>query len=320
MSKYTAGLVLAGALVAIMTQPTHRHWLARPQPYVAALLALLLFLPELAWNAQHHWVSFAFQGGRAATRRFRPFGPLATLGGEALFLLPWIWLGLIVNFLRGLRAGPSGWGPWLLCWLAFLPVTLFAVISFWSTGVLFHWAAPGYLFLFPLLGVTLQSWRPARAWAAATAALLCLALLATATELRWHWIAFFAPNADPALQALDWMPLRPALAARGLLQGRPIAGPGWADTGKISYALGGNPNVLCLNTDDREFGFGRTPADVVGQDILIVAPGLSSAQMQARYGAIFDSIETLAPVTLGFPGRSGVTIPLFVGHHLRRWP
>jgi hypothetical protein len=59
---------------------------------------------------------------------------------------------------------------------------------------------------------------------------------------------------------------------------------------------------------------------VIGQDILIVAPRLSPAQIQARYGAIFDSIETLAPVTLGFPGRSGETIPLFVGHHLRHWP
>ena len=134
-------------------------------------------------------------------------------------------------------------------------------------------------------------------------------MLATGTELRWHWIAFFAPNADPA-PCRHWTGRRyvPALAARGLLDGRPIAGPDWADTGKISYALGGNPDVLCLNTDDREFGFGRTPADVVGQDILIVAPRLSPAQIQARYGAIFDTIETLAPVTLGFPGRSGQRI------------
>ena len=223
--------------------------------------------------------------------------------------------------MRGLRAGPSAWGPWLLCWLAFLPVTLFAVISFWSTGVLFHWAAPGYLFLFPLLGVN-------------------AAILAPRPRLghrhRRPAVPRFAGNRDRIALALDrllrtkrrpracrhWTGRRcvPALAARGLLEGRPIAGPDWADTGKISYALGGNPDVLCLNTDDREFGFGRTPADVVGQDILIVAPRLSPAQIQARYGAIFDSIETLAPVTLGFPGRSGETIPLFVGHHLRRWP
>jgi 4-amino-4-deoxy-L-arabinose transferase-like glycosyltransferase len=320
MSKYTAALVLAGAVVAIITQPAHRHWLARPQPYVAALLALLLFLPELIWNAQHHWASFAFQGDRAATRRFRPFGPLATLAGEALFLLPWIWVGLILNFWRGLRAGPSAWGAWLLCWLAFVPVVLFVVISFWSSGVLFHWAAPGYMFLFPLLGATLERWRPARAWAIATAALLCLALVLTATELRWHWLAVFSPNADPALQALDWTPLRPVLAERGLLDAHPIASPNWADTGKINYALGGDPEVLCLNIDDREFGFGRTPRDVVGQDILIIAPRLSDTQIEARYGPLFDRIEPLAPAVMTFPNRPPVLLPLFLGHHLRRWP
>jgi 4-amino-4-deoxy-L-arabinose transferase-like glycosyltransferase len=318
LSKYTAGLVLVGALIGIATQPAHRHWLARPQPYVAALLALLVFSPELIWNAQHHWASFAFQGGRADTRRFRPFGPLATLGGEALFLLPWIWLGLMGAFWRGLRAGPAEWRGWLLCWLAAVPIGLFAVVSFW-TGVLFHWAAPGYLFLFPLLGATLENWRPARLWAAGTAALLCCALLATASELRWHWIGRIAPNADPALQALDWTPLRAALAARGLLSGA-IAGPDWASTGKIAYALGPTTQVFCLNADSREFAYGPTPAGAIGQNILIVAPRLTAAQIAARYGGLFTGITPLAPAIMAFAHRPAVALPLFVGHDLRRWP
>jgi hypothetical protein len=41
----------------------------------------------------------------------------------------------------------------MLACLAAPPIVVFALISAWSSQrVLFHWAAPGYLMLFPLLG------------------------------------------------------------------------------------------------------------------------------------------------------------------------
>ena len=41
----------------------------------------------------------------------------------------------------------------MLACLAAPPIVLFALIAAWSSQrMLFHWAAPGYLMLFPLLG------------------------------------------------------------------------------------------------------------------------------------------------------------------------
>ncbi|MFL5285166.1 MAG: glycosyltransferase family 39 protein, partial [Rhodopila sp.] len=102
-SKYTAVLPVDGAFLFLLASPAHRRWLARPQPYAAALVALLVFSPVLAWNATHHWASFAFQGDRAVGLRFRPFEPVATLAGEALFVLPWIWLPLMLVFAGAFR-------------------------------------------------------------------------------------------------------------------------------------------------------------------------------------------------------------------------
>ena len=65
LSKYNAVLVLAGAAVALVSHPNQRRWLWRPQPWSAVLLAGVLFLPVIVWNAEHDWSSIAFQGSRA---------------------------------------------------------------------------------------------------------------------------------------------------------------------------------------------------------------------------------------------------------------
>ena len=327
LSKYSAGLTLAGAALYLLTSPLHRRWLLRPQPWAALAVALLMFAPVLVWNAGHGWASFAFQGGRASAHRFNPAGPLVVLAGAALYLLPWIWAGLLVALQRGLRAGPAAWRGWLLCWLALPPIVGFAMVALWSRQVLFHWAVPGYLFLFPLLGAgleRLQEARPVllRRVAVGTVALLAVALLVSAAELRWNWLRAFSPGFDPGVQALDWTNLREALDARGLLRrpGTVIAGSSWWVTGKLDYALGGDPVVVCFNTDARQYGFAPGPAAHLGEDVLLIGPRLDPARVQAGYGGLFERIEALPPVELRFAGRPPAALPAFLGHHLRAWP
>ena len=327
LSKYSAVLTLAGAALYLLTSPAHRRWLLRPQPWAALGLAAAIFAPVLAWNAGHGWISFAFQGSRALAVKLHPVAPLAVLGGAALFLLPWIWAGLLLVLLRGLRAGPLAWRSWLLCWLALPPIVLFAVVALWSRHVLAHWAVPGYLFLFPLLGATLARLaesRPAllRRAAVGTVAVLSLAVLVTAAELRWNWLAAIVPGADPALQALDWTPLRSELDRRGLLH-RPntvIAGTAWWVAGKVDYALGGDPPVICLNVDAREYMLAPGPEAYLGRDVLLLSPTPGLAWAQLVYGRRFDSIEALPAAALRFPTRPPAAIALFLGHRLHGWP
>ncbi|MDE2199199.1 MAG: glycosyltransferase family 39 protein [Rhodospirillales bacterium] len=322
LSKYSAGLVLLGAFAALLTQPRHRRLLATPPPWIAAGLALLLFSPVVIWNARHGWASFAFQGGRADIGRLHPLAPLAIFGGEAAFLLPWIWLGLMVEFVAALRRGPGEWRGWLLAGLALVPVLLFAVVGLWSPHVLFHWAAPGYLFLFPLLGARLARWPVPllRRVAGATAGLLVLGLVLVATEVRLNWLAVLAPGLDPGMQAVDWTPLGAALAARGLPGDAVLAGTGWSQTGKIDYALGGRFKVLCLNTDAREYALLTSPAESLGRDVLIITPREDSAALAAAYRPLFATVTPLAPAVLHFPFRGDIRFSLLLGHDLRRWP
>ena len=41
---------------------------------------------------------------------------------------------------------------WLILCVAFVPIVLFTLVALWmKTGGHYHWQAPGYLMLFPLL-------------------------------------------------------------------------------------------------------------------------------------------------------------------------
>jgi len=324
-AKYSAVLTIVGAAGFLLSEPISRRWLARPHPYAAGLVALVIFLPVLVWNAENDWVSFLFQAGRAEGG-FHAIGPIATTAGAAAFLLPWIWVPLMVCGFLALRRGPSGRERWLLVCLAAPPLILFTVASLWG-NVLFHWAAPGYLMLLPLLGdAVAQHWRTSRAvhlWLAATAGFVVFGSSLLASEVRFNWlpamIGDFRLGKDPSLDVIDWTSLTDDLAERGFLD-RPnlvIAALRWSDAGKIDYALGGRLPVMCLGPDARQYGLLARHQDYAGEDVLIVTRA-PFEKIIGQYWFLFDSIEPIAPATVLHAGRPALRLNLFLGHRLHK--
>jgi len=326
-SKYSAILTMAGALLYLASSREHRQWLARPAPYFALAIAALVFSPVLFWNATHGWASFAFQGARAAGAHVRPFAPFVTLAGEALFVLPWIWLPMMAVFVAAIHRGPRAWRSWLLCCLAAPPILVFALISAWSSQrVLFHWAAPGYLMLFPLLGdeVARRLHQPVvRRLLVGTAALVVLSVVVVATQVRFDWlhpVIAAVTRKDPDIEAIDWTSLRDDLMALDLLRPGTIVGvPNWRDAGKIAYALGPDVTALCLSRDCRQFGIAYPPARFIGTDVLILVLEHGD-RVPAELGRAFDSIEPMPVTAIRHAGRVLHEVSVFRGHHLRTWP
>ncbi|MES2569941.1 MAG: glycosyltransferase family 39 protein [Verrucomicrobiota bacterium] len=87
LSKYTIALLGPATLLFITLDPRMRIWWRRPLPYLAVLLAILLFTPVILWNAQHDWASFNFQSvDRAAEPR--RFSSHELLGSMLALLTP----------------------------------------------------------------------------------------------------------------------------------------------------------------------------------------------------------------------------------------
>jgi hypothetical protein len=221
----------------------------------------------------------------------------------------------------------------LLACLAAPPIVLFALIAAWSSQrVLFHWAAPGYLMLFPLLGeaVATRLHQPGLRGAPAvrralmgTAVFVVLGVAVVATQVRFDWlhpVIARVARQDPDLEAIDWTSLRDGLAARGLLAPGTVVGvPDWRDGGKIAYALGPDVTVLCLNRDARQFGLADPPERFIGQDVLLLVPEHAERATQAL-APVFDGIDALAPAPIRHAGRVLAEVAVLRGHRLRLWP
>ncbi|MCX5657998.1 MAG: glycosyltransferase family 39 protein, partial [Candidatus Omnitrophica bacterium] len=84
-SKYTIVLLGLAILLFILLDKPSRRWLLCSEPYVAMILAVIIFTPVIFWNANNNWASFFFQ----SIRRFSagPKFSLPTLIGSALILL-----------------------------------------------------------------------------------------------------------------------------------------------------------------------------------------------------------------------------------------
>ncbi len=168
-SKYTAFLLGAGIVCAVLVVPPMRKWSRHPAPYVAGLLAFAIFAPVIAWNYQHDWASFAKQFGRSQISGLNLRYVAELVGSQLGLITPFVFIlaggGVWIAFRR--PADKSREACLLLVSLIGPTLAYFLLHSL-HARVHGNWVAPAY----PLLAVlaaraAFQSsqfnnrWRPA---------------------------------------------------------------------------------------------------------------------------------------------------------------
>src|SRR4029077_6123457 len=90
-AKYFVVILAAPLALVLLFDPEARRRIAAPGPWIAAIVTLVLVVPNLYWLWQHGSQPFGYAEARAAA----PSGlldhlthPLEFVGGQATFLLP----------------------------------------------------------------------------------------------------------------------------------------------------------------------------------------------------------------------------------------
>jgi dolichol-phosphate mannosyltransferase len=156
ISKYSIGLLVPVIAIFLVVDRPSRLWWRRPQPYLAALLAVLVFAPVLVWNAEHQWASFAFQTSRRLAEA--PRFSLHKLIGSALVLITPIGVMAVAAALgSGGRTVGSAADPrrWLFLRIAVLfPLAVFTLFSL-RHEVKLDWTGAPWVAALPVMAVAM---------------------------------------------------------------------------------------------------------------------------------------------------------------------
>ncbi len=203
LAKYTAVTLVVTALLALFWNGQGRQ-LRRPGPWLAIPVALLVISPVLYWNAQHEWLSFAYQLGHGAPARgWSATRFLTAQAGQLITYGPLVYAFGLVALVAALRSRVPG--ERLLLALALPVLALFG----WNGGyetTLPHWPALGWLALAPLVARWLvRHWhtRPVRIGAGVSAG-YALALIAAIHLLILLPFNPFPPGRHPLGDLHGW--------------------------------------------------------------------------------------------------------------------
>jgi 4-amino-4-deoxy-L-arabinose transferase-like glycosyltransferase len=172
LSKFFAVLFVPALLAFLLLHPRYRGTLARKEPWLALVIALLVFAPFVYWNATHDWLTLQFNlVNRQGHNTLSATKPLLYLAGQLLAASPVVFGALVVALgatlraaWRDTRASRGAWGDdvaaqrardslWYYAVLTAVPLLLFLPVSL-SARIGSHWTA----FAMPTGSLVLLAW------------------------------------------------------------------------------------------------------------------------------------------------------------------
>ncbi len=300
LSKYTAFFLGLGVLVWLLAVERERRWLLSPWPYLGGLIALLMFVPVILWNAGHGWISFATQFGRigagALTLRYLAEFIGAQLGLATPFIAILGVAGSVAIFKSRDVAGP----PLALVVAILAPATAYFVLHSLYDRVQGNWPS----FLYPAFAIAAAAYdraaevhRPNRGLRISRRLAVPVAALTTAAIYAQGLWGIVPVLRDPISRllgvgiervAMDIEILRAQAHANGIVT------TGYAPTAWLAFYLPTHPPVIQLNERFRWLNEPPPPAKLFDGPLLYVTEirNDQSAVLKMR----FAEVEPLAHI------------------------
>jgi hypothetical protein len=143
LSKYH-GVLLAGCLLGyFITSGNHRFWLQKLQPYIAALIGLAVFMPNILWNSSHDWISYSYQLGQSSGDGVSPTKFLLAIAGQFGVWSPLIFGLLIAAIIVLVRQKKISDADRFIVWTS-IPIFIFFCLAGVTGKILPHWTSAGW--------------------------------------------------------------------------------------------------------------------------------------------------------------------------------
>ncbi len=251
LSKYTALFFGPAILIWLAGVPKLRRWLLSPWPYLGGLVALLIFSPVILWNADHHWVSFIKQIGRARIEDFKPAFIGELIPTQVAFATPLVFIlgamGLYALFTR--KAGA-------LAARVLINATFWTIVAYfiWHSlhaRVEANWFAPVYpaFAIAAAVAAHLGQWQPRAQrlvdfclrWASPVGILMFAFLIVQANT---GWLSGYRRDATVRSVGVGWRELAAGIEAVRVRTGAScVLAPDYGTTSWLAFYL---PKGTCV--------------------------------------------------------------------------
>lgn len=188
MTKYTIAFSIAGVIVGVLAT-RNRRYLTSPWLWGGTLLALVIWLPNLLWQVQNHWISLDFLAS-IHSRDVQAGLASSFLIDQIRFNLNPVMMLLVIAGLYYFFFSPAGQRYRTLGWMYAVPFILLILAQ--GKG---YYLAPTY----PMLAAGGAVW-----WEQ------CLAGLANQRRARaWRWVTWSVLSVFAALLIAALLPVAP---------------------------------------------------------------------------------------------------------------
>jgi 4-amino-4-deoxy-L-arabinose transferase-like glycosyltransferase len=309
LSKYTALFFGPAILIWLVVVPKLRRWLISPWLYLGGLVAAAMFAPVILWNADHHWVSFIKQMGRARIEDFRPAFLAELIPTQIAFATPLVWtlgaMGLYALFKRG--AGALGAR-------ALINTTFWTIVAYfiWHSlhaRVEANWFAPVYpaFAIAAAVAANLTQWdaRQQRTvdfclrWAVPTGIVMFALLIVQANSGA---LTFYRRDATVRSVGVGWRELAAEIeAVRARTGASCVLAPDYGTTGWLAFYL---PKGTCVAQQSQRIRWVNMPepaaAQLAGKLLYVheVWPGDPLKDMFARIEKVAEVPRKRGPLTI----------------------
>jgi 4-amino-4-deoxy-L-arabinose transferase-like glycosyltransferase len=308
LAKYAMIYFVMSAICAALVDREAWAFLKRPQTWIAALIALLIFSPNVIWNIANGFVTVKHTGDNisGAGIRFQPGGAAEFFGAQFAVAGPVVFATFLVVLFR-LRSAAINRADRLMLAFAIPTLALIVALSFFR-GANANWAAPAIL----SMTVLVAAWWARHQWRHALVATLALGVVVQALLLVGDAYAYrisipaLGNSADIYRRTLGWRELgRNVAAVARKIRAPTVVGEDRPEIAELIFYLRNEPvRVLSWphsKIPDDQFDLTRAFGDTAAEPVLFI----SQCAVTSRFKKFFSEIEPLGLVAMWTGPTSG---------------